>query len=89
MACSRVGIGELRQNLSGYLRRVARGERFIVTDRREPVAELRPLSQGEDDNAAWLRRNRLIPATLRWEDVHPQSNSGWLLGSLMAPAGSG
>ncbi|MGH2474079.1 MAG: type II toxin-antitoxin system Phd/YefM family antitoxin [Candidatus Limnocylindrales bacterium] len=37
-----VGIGELRQNLSRYLRRVARGERLLVTDRNRPVAELGP-----------------------------------------------
>ena len=37
-----VGIAELRQNLSRYLRRVERGERLIVTDRNRPVAELGP-----------------------------------------------
>src|SRR5436190_21603809 len=37
-----VGVGELRQNLSRYLRRVERGERLIVTDRSRPVAELGP-----------------------------------------------
>ena len=39
-----VGIAELRQNLSVYLRRVASGERLIVTDRNRPVAELGPPS---------------------------------------------
>ncbi len=39
---STVGIAELRQNLSTYLRRVERGERLIVTDRNRPVAELGP-----------------------------------------------
>ena len=37
-----VGIGELRQNLSKYLRRVAEGKRLVVTDRNKPVAELGP-----------------------------------------------
>lgn len=37
-----VGIAELRQNLSKYLRRVERGERLLVTDRNKPVAELGP-----------------------------------------------
>ena len=37
-----VGIAELRQNLSEYLRRVQRGERLVVTDRNRPVAELGP-----------------------------------------------
>jgi prevent-host-death family protein len=39
-----VGIAELRQNLSRYLERVARGERLVVTDRNKPVAELGPPS---------------------------------------------
>jgi len=37
-----VGIAELRQNLTRYLHRVARGERLVVTDRNRPVAELGP-----------------------------------------------
>jgi len=37
-----VGVAELRQNLSKYLRRVEQGERLIVTDRNRPVAELGP-----------------------------------------------
>src|SRR5260370_40889140 len=37
-----VGVAELRQNLSKYLRRVERGERLLVTDRNRPVAELGP-----------------------------------------------
>ncbi|MCP9484947.1 MAG: type II toxin-antitoxin system prevent-host-death family antitoxin [Gaiellaceae bacterium MAG52_C11] len=37
-----VGVAELRQNLSIYLRRVERGERLVVTDRNRPVAELGP-----------------------------------------------
>ncbi|HVE67179.1 MAG TPA: type II toxin-antitoxin system prevent-host-death family antitoxin [Solirubrobacteraceae bacterium] len=41
-----VGVGELRQNLSRYLRRVERGERLVVTDRNRPVAELGPPPSG-------------------------------------------
>jgi prevent-host-death family protein len=37
-----VGIAQLRQNLSVYLRRVSQGERLVVTDRNRPVAELGP-----------------------------------------------
>ncbi|MXX75608.1 MAG: type II toxin-antitoxin system prevent-host-death family antitoxin [Holophagales bacterium] len=40
---SQVGIRALRQNLSVYLRRIHRGERFEVTDRGRPVALLIPL----------------------------------------------
>ena len=37
-----VGVAELRQNLSKYLRLVGDGERLVVTDRNRPVAELGP-----------------------------------------------
>jgi len=40
-----VGVRELRQNLSRYLRRVQRGERLEVTDHGVPVAVLAPLGQ--------------------------------------------
>lgn len=39
----RVGVRELRQNLSVYLKRVLKGETLEVTDRGEPVAILAPL----------------------------------------------
>jgi prevent-host-death family protein len=41
----RVGVRELRQNLSKYLRRVARGETLEVTERGRPVAILGPLGE--------------------------------------------
>src|SRR3954452_7866564 len=39
----RVGVRELRQNLSVYLRRVRNGEALEVTERGRPVARLQPL----------------------------------------------
>jgi prevent-host-death family protein len=42
MYMATVGVAELRQNLSKYLRMVERGERLVVTDRNRPVAELGP-----------------------------------------------
>jgi antitoxin (DNA-binding transcriptional repressor) of toxin-antitoxin stability system len=48
-----VGIKQLKAKLSEYLREVRRGEVFLVTDRDEVVAELRPprspLSPPADD----------------------------------------
>ena len=38
-----VGVRELRQNLSVYLRRVAAGETLRVTEHGRPVAQLAPL----------------------------------------------
>jgi prevent-host-death family protein len=40
----KVGVRELKQNLSSYLRRVADGETLQVTDRGVPVAVLSPVS---------------------------------------------
>ena len=40
---ARVGVRELRQNLSVYLRRVKDGEVLEVTERGETVAELAPI----------------------------------------------
>ena len=37
-----VGVAQLRQDLSRYLKRVEQGERLLVTDRNRPVAELGP-----------------------------------------------
>ena len=45
MGDSAVGVRELRQNLSVYLRRVQAGEALEVTDRGRPVAMLVPLSR--------------------------------------------
>jgi len=45
MRSNEVGVRELRQNLSRYLRRVASGERLEVTERGKAVAVLAPLSE--------------------------------------------
>ncbi|MCC7410555.1 MAG: type II toxin-antitoxin system prevent-host-death family antitoxin, partial [Gammaproteobacteria bacterium] len=52
-----VGVRELKNRLSEYLRRVRLGERLLVTDRGEVVAEFVPPGQGQGDPA--------VPAGLR------------------------
>jgi prevent-host-death family protein len=49
----RVGVRELRQNLSKYLVEVKRGETFVVTERGREVARLAP-SGPEDSPIARL-----------------------------------
>ena len=44
-----VGVRELKDRLSEYLRRVGSGERVLVTDRGEVVAELAPPGAGTAD----------------------------------------
>jgi prevent-host-death family protein len=38
----RIGIREMRQNLSRYTRRARNGESFLITDRGQEVAQLTP-----------------------------------------------
>jgi prevent-host-death family protein len=44
----RIGVRELRQNLSVYLRRVRAGESLQVTERGQPVATLEPIVDPDD-----------------------------------------
>ncbi len=44
----RVGVRELRQGLSRYLRRVRAGERFVVTEHGRPLAVLSPWADADD-----------------------------------------
>ncbi|MEA2439641.1 MAG: hypothetical protein QOH76_1065 [Thermoleophilaceae bacterium] len=57
-----VGVGELRQNLSKFLRRVERGESLVVTDRNRPVAELTPLRDDRSPVARLVAEGRAEPA---------------------------
>ena len=44
-----VGVRELKNRLSEYLREVRLGERVLVTDRGEVIGELSPPGQGASD----------------------------------------
>jgi len=68
----RVGIRELRQNLSVYVRRVKEGETLEVTEHGRPVALLAPLPKGADPIARLDAQGRIVrPATRRISDVPP------------------
>jgi prevent-host-death family protein len=62
-AAEQVGVRELRQNLSVYLARIARGETLEVTDRGHPVAILAPLPRTISVLERLKRDGLLIPAT--------------------------
>ena len=66
---------ELRQNASRYLRRVAAGESFTVTDRGTPVAQLVPPATGSMIDAM-IARGELLP---------PEHPTGVLSGRLPEP----
>jgi len=60
-----VGVAELRQNLSRYLREVERGERLLVTDRNRPVAELGPPATSGAELDRLIAEGRVTPPPRR------------------------
>jgi prevent-host-death family protein len=65
-----IGVRELRQHASRYLRRVEAGETIEVTDRGRPVALLAPIPR----SSQWDRlvaAGRLRPLEGRLEDLGP------------------
>src|SRR3954464_4398508 len=58
-----VGVRELRQNLSVYLARIAKGETLEVTDRGRAVAILAPLPRPASVLERLQAEGRLIAAT--------------------------
>ena len=77
----RVGSRELKTRLGTYLRRVRRGATLVVTDRGEPVAELRPVTDGaspEDDGLAKLEALGAVTRSLgvRLASLRPVRSKG-------------
>ena len=67
----RVGVRELRQNLSVYLRRVKRGETLEVTERGETVAKLTPARVPQTKLERLIAEGKVRPATRRIQDLPP------------------
>ncbi len=65
-----IGIRELRQQASRYLRDVERGETIEVTDRGRPVARLTPVPSGSTYDRM-VAEGRIIPAQRDWRDLGP------------------
>ena len=67
----RVGIRELRQNLSVYVRHVREeGRAYEVTERGEPVARLTPLeSRPTSHIEQMIADGRITPATREWSEL--------------------
>jgi prevent-host-death family protein len=66
----RVGIRELRQNLSVYIERVKAGETLEVTERGRPVAALGPLPESTS------ALDRLVAQGRAWPAERSPSNLG-------------
>ncbi len=73
----RVGIRELRQNASRYIRLVKAGETLEVTDRDVPVALLTPLPSDRPKTAReqLVAEGKLIPGTQDWASLPPPMKS--------------
>ena len=48
-----VGVRELKDHLSEYLRKVQAGERVVVTDRGRPVASIAAAGEKDSTAGAW------------------------------------
>jgi prevent-host-death family protein len=69
---ARVGVRELRQNLSVYLRRVKAGETLEVTEHGQPVAELRPrAARPLSVIDRMVAEGRIAPATIDHRTLQP------------------
>ena len=77
MIMKTVGVRELKNKLSEYLRGVRLGESVLITDRGEVVAELLPPGQGQVDPAvpaglqSLAKRGLLTLGALNGTDLYP------------------
>jgi prevent-host-death family protein len=58
---TQIGIRELREGLSGALRRVRAGETIEVTDRGRPVARIVPVGPGIEELEGLIAVGRVRP----------------------------
>ena len=70
-ATARVGIRELRQNLSVYVRRLQHGERFEVTDRGRVVGFLVPVPEHSSALERLVASGRAAASQLDLSDLGP------------------
>lgn len=71
MATKRVGIRELREDLSRIVRRVRGGEVLEVTDRGQPVARLVPVGPAAGGLTDLVLAGKVRPARVRGPLPHP------------------
>lgn len=80
MARNVVGARELKTRLGSYLQRVREGRTLVVTDRGEPVAELRPLPSDGSLSSVLLKLSTkgavTLPTTNALPTFRPIRNRG-------------
>ena len=57
-----IGLRELKENLSRYMKRVQTGERIIVTDRKKEIAIIMPLEKKAEEE----KIHQLIQRGMAW-----------------------
>jgi prevent-host-death family protein len=78
-----VGVRELRQNLSVYLRRVEAGATLEVTERGRPVAVLSPVAGREDPLIRLVAAGRAVAPRLAPADLGPPLDLDISLGAAL------
>lgn len=80
MGRNTVGARELKTRLGTYLQRVREGRTLVVTDRGEPIAELRPLASGDAVQSTLVRLAATgavtLPTASRFAAFRPVRNRG-------------
>jgi prevent-host-death family protein len=78
-AMTKVGIADLRANLSGHLKRVRAGRSLIVTDHDTPIARIVPL---DEEAPLRVRRASRRPSSLELPPrlPHPTDSLALLIG---------
>jgi prevent-host-death family protein len=80
-----VGVRELRQNLSKYLRKIESGGTLKVLDRGRPVAVLAPLPDERPSLDKLIREGKAVPARSDLAAVEPlpRRKSGRTLSEIL------
>jgi prevent-host-death family protein len=68
---TRVGVREIRQNLSVYLDRVKAGEALEITEHGTPVAVLAPLPERATLLQRLVSEGRATAPTRSWDSIPP------------------
>ncbi len=67
----KIGVREIKNRLSQYLRLVKQGETVIITERNVPVAKIVPYNKAAVDNLMVLKKSGLVS----WNGEKPEGLS--------------
>jgi prevent-host-death family protein len=81
-----IGIRELKDNLSRYMKRVKSGEKIIVTDRKKEIAIILPLEKKSKEEKIYQLIQRGVAS---WSGSKPEGMPGRIIsrGKSVSDAG--